>query len=173
MAGNGRASACGGYEGLAMRTDSFFLHLADFLCERRGRITKEWLAAVHRDERIHTSETLSTRQLKNHFPNLFDQMMDALRLAGFVTTDPETNRASKAHGKHRWEQGYSLDEMLLEIGQLRRIVIKHLLEYDEHYPGFRGESRELAHQIVNAFFDEIASTSALELTQVQQKVSAS
>src|SRR5215210_1294451 len=106
--------------------DRLLNRLTAFLCERRERIARDWTAAVHRDDEIQTSETITAKQLRDHLPEMFDDLVDLLRRPEDLVQQEQADRNARSHGFHRWQQGYSLLELLRELARVRNIIIDHL-----------------------------------------------
>jgi signal transduction histidine kinase len=154
---------------IANATDGEVLnHLAQFLYDHRDRITKEWMAAVHRDPKIATSETIAAHQLRDHMPELLDDLVDLLRAPLEDQAHDRADHDARAHGHYRWEQGYRLGELLRELSRVRMALIAQLLSFEEQTPDFAGSVRKTALQRVHFFFDEIAAHSAEQFVGEQQ-----
>ena len=146
--------------------------LAQWMCARREGITRRWLDSVRRSPDIHQSDNLTRRQLIDHLPKLFDDLADTLRTAAMSRGDPvrqEGRRAAREHGHHRWEQNYSLSELLSEIGIIRRLTLEDTVE------AFAAESGALsraelqqARELVDMFFEDSAIGSVQQFVADQQ-----
>src|SRR3954447_9028214 len=149
-------------------TDELTLELAAFLCARQESIIAEWLEAVHRDEHIPASESITAHQLRDHLPMMFNDLADTLR----SDVDPEDEIAGHenaiTHGHHRWEQGYQLEEVLRELARVRVILLEHILRFEEQQPEFRGEVRRIALRRLYFFFDQMVTRSAAQFVHEQQ-----
>ncbi|MHA3772338.1 sensor histidine kinase [Verrucomicrobiota bacterium sgz303538] len=142
--------------------------LADYLSDHRDRIGKEWMTAIHEDPRIQTSETLTVRQLQDHFPILFDHLRDALRVASVDAVQRETKTDGRAHGLERWEQGYRLDELIRELGRVREVIVDRIFAFANEDSGFSQEALRHALATVNGFFDDLACRSAQSLVEQEE-----
>ena len=132
--------------------DSVNGRLANFLCARKEEIIRAWMSRVRADPSI-PSETLTTNQLRDHLPRLFDDLADTLRRYG-----SDTAAASDAdkHGAERWQQGYNVGELLREIMHLRATFIYHLRIFEELHPDFGMAARLFANSAVHEFLDRMA-----------------
>lgn len=101
--------------------------LADYLDQQRGKITSTWMERVRADRKIPSADDLPREELLDHLPSLLHSLIDQLRGATLdrsaVTLDSET------HGRVRFRQNYELDEVLREIGVLRRILVDCLIDF--------------------------------------------
>ena len=93
--------------------------LATHLRSRRAAILEAWRQAVTHDPELTTSATLPRAQLTDHIPMLletFERQLDPEleRPDPGVLQDQEASAA--AHGLHRWQQGYDLQEVARESG---------------------------------------------------------
>lgn len=144
------------------------VELADFLCAREERIIAEWMTLVRRDKRLRASDTITTEQLRDHLPMMFNDLADTLR----SDVEPENDEAADAnavsHGHHRWEQGYRLDELLRELARVRLVLLDHILDFEEQEPEFRGEVKRTACRRFHFFFDQMVTRSAEQFVREQQ-----
>ena len=135
--------------------------LADFLCERRQEITRQWVEAVRTDPAIPASTKLPHEELVDHLPQLFDDLAETL--GGVAAPREEIASHAQAHGEHRWWQGFRFTELLREISILRRIIsVRHLSDFAAAHPDWSREARREAETIVHTFFDRIFTESARE-----------
>ena len=136
-------------------SDSINARLAEFLCVRKEEMIKAWIGRLEADPAI-TTETLSTNQLRDHLPRLFDDLADLLRRYGSEEIVERTERDSGKHGNERWHQGFSLTALLREIMHLRSIFIYHLRVFEESQVEFGTAARLFAHSTVHQFLDQLA-----------------
>src|SRR4051794_14117039 len=101
--------------------------LAAFLCARRDLIIEAWIAAVRKDRRIPTADTITRQQLRNHLPQMMNDLADALRGEAEVRAAPDGN--AERHGQHRWQEGYELSEVMHELARLRTVFVEALYRF--------------------------------------------
>lgn len=135
--------------------DSVNARLADFICGRKEEMIRAWIGRVKADAAI-PSDTLTTNQLRNHLPRLFNDLADILRQYGSDDTARRTERDAEKHGLERWEQGFSLPDLLREILHLRAVFIYHLRVFEEMHPDFGTAARLFAHSTAHQFLDQMA-----------------
>lgn len=99
--------------------------LAKSLNLQREEIIKEWLHRVGKDASIPT-ESLTLEQLRDHLPQLFDDLTNTLSRYGSEAVAEKSEKDGEEHGSARWQQGFQLPEMLREIMHLRAILIQRL-----------------------------------------------
>ena len=143
--------------------------LAEFLCARRELITSQWVERVRAERKIDASDGLPREELMDHLPKLFDNLTDQLRQADPEVHASEASRNAQAHGDHRWEQQYRLDELLREISILRLVFMRHLVEFQREYPAFVQETEWLALRIIHQYFDRLAMDSTSQFVGRQQE----
>lgn len=127
--------------------------LADYLAARKETIIQEWLDRVRADPAIGNA-TLTTMQLKDHLPELFDDLSATLRRYGSTAVAEQAGEDARTHGDVRWQQGYSLTEMLRELKHLRSLLIYHRHVFWEMHPDFGLASRLFASATIHGFLDE-------------------
>ena len=148
-------------------THGALAELGQFIRAHREDITRLWVAAVDRSPQITSSGDLTYRQLLDHLPQICDELADALQIPSATneTVAPAVADAA-AHGRKRWEQGYSLEEVIREICLLRRNIFDRWLpDFAGTNPQFVGEVRRSAEQIVQRFFDEVIVESTAQFVQ--------
>jgi hypothetical protein len=129
--------------------------LAEFFCARKEEMIRAWIERVHTDASI-PAETLTTNQLRDHLPRLFDDLADTLRSYGSETVAEQAAKDAGRHGAERWQQGYDVAEVLRETMHLRAVFIYHLLIFEESNADFGMAARLFANAAVHRFLDEIA-----------------
>jgi signal transduction histidine kinase len=140
--------------------------LAAFLCERRERIIEAWIAAVERDPQIPRTDSISRQQLRNHMPQMFDDLADTLRHDGEPETAPINN--AEHHGRHRWEQNYELPQLLRELARVRVALDDEVSQFEEQHPEVSGEEKRRARLLLHFFFDEMVAGSTQQFVGRQQ-----
>jgi PAS domain S-box-containing protein len=137
---------------------------ADFLCDRRDEITREWVAAVRSDPAITSSTAVPHEQLMDHLPLVFDDLAETLR--GPVAPREALATHAHSHGEHRWWQGFHFTELLREMNILRRIIsVEHLASFASENPRWAAEARRHAESVVHTFFDRILTESAARFVE--------
>ncbi len=140
------------------------IRLAAFLADRREQIISEWTASVHRDRMIASSETLTHSQLRDHLPQLLDNLSDTLCNAFSEDVKQQAAWTAATHGHMRWKEGYDISEVLREMRDLRAVLIPHLIEFQEHHPDV-GAARQLFSTItVHRFLDDAIRISVEQFT---------
>ena len=130
---------------------------ARFLCQHREEITDAWIDAVRRNPKVGSSDGLDYQALADHLPVLFDDLADLLR---GEAVDAQVARDAESHGAHRWQQDYSLREVVQELGIVCRLVLQRGLDAfeDENPDAPRTELRR-ARECVLRFFEETSAAS--------------
>ena len=131
------------------------VQLADHLGAQKEAIINEWLERVHGDAAIVASETLNTVALKNHLPEIFDDLTDTLRRYGSENVAEQALKHAGEHGAKRLQQGYELPEMLRELMHLRAILIYHLRQFEDLNSEFGVTSRLFISTTLHRFIDEM------------------
>ena len=110
----------------------FPVDLAAFLCQSRERITALWMEQVRQNAAIRSADELDAKELADHLPKLFDDLTDRLR--GTPATTQQKH--AQQHGEHRWQQDYSLTEVVRELSIVCRLVLTHGLDaFHREHPG--------------------------------------
>ena len=143
--------------------------MATFLCGQRDQSTGRWIEAVRQDREVVSANALNDEDLADHLPKLFDD------LAGILRGEPVTrqaNRDAEAHGEHRWQQHYSLEEVLKELGIVRRMVLEHSLNVFEpaHLDLPRERIYPVREQILQFFDDTAAGSTRQDATKQREQL---
>lgn len=101
---------------------------------------------MRRDPDLTSGNSLSRDEMNDHIPALLAAFEVALTRRGPVAVedDPalaDAARDAEAHGTHRWQQGYDLREVTLELSRLNECMCLELESYAEAHP-------ELPHRVM-------------------------
>lgn len=150
--------------------DSVNGRLAIYLSEEKEAIITEWLERVRADKAILPTANLNTVALKNHLPELFDDLTDSLRRYGNDAIAEQAAKDAEEHGATRWRQGYELTEVLRELKHLRAIFIYHLRVFEEVNPDFGMAARLFVSTTLHGFLDDLAMDATEEFLWSQLSV---
>jgi len=128
--------------------------LATSLDAQREEIMEEWLQRVGKDPLIPT-ESLTLEQVRDHLPQLFDDLTDTLRRYGDENVAEQSEKDGEEHGAARWHQGFQLPEMLRELMHLRAILIRRLGLFEEHNEDFGMAARLFVTTTLHGFLDRM------------------
>lgn len=134
--------------------DSVNGRLARSLGSQREEIIEEWLLRVGKDPAIPT-ESLTTEQVRDHLPQLFDDLTNTLSLYGSEAVAEKSEKDGEEHGAARWEQGFHLTEMLREIMHLRAILIHRLGLFESTNEDFGMVARLFVTTTLHGFLDQM------------------
>ena len=111
--------------------------LADHFDEQRESILQRWRSMTESTPELAIASSLTRLQFNNHIPGVLDAFAHKLRVW------PE-NRSEQAeqhekaqvieHGLQRWQQGYQLNELTREWGQLQMCLMEELEKYAPVHP---------------------------------------
>ncbi len=139
--------------------DSINSRLADFLCARKEEMIRAWLRRIEADPAI-PAERLSLAQLRDHLPQLIDDLAETLRLYGSDDVAARAERHAAKHGAERWDEGFSLTELLREVMHLRAVFVYHVKVFEEAHADFGTAARVFANTAVHQFLDSLAIDAA-------------
>ncbi len=148
--------------------------LGDYLLAHRDEIIAEWLRAVEQDPDIRSVDHLKDKQaLVDHLPELCRQLAELLKSPQSARNRAEVSRAARGHGKHRFRQGYRLEEVIREASVLRRIISHNWLDaYARKVPKLDRGTRRAAESIIHEAVDDVISDSAEQFVEEQQKTTS-
>jgi len=143
-----------------------FPELAAYLEGKRRLITRRWLRAIRSDPAIEPVGRLTTGQLIDHLPPLFEEICATLRAAPAQTTFVRLHADARKHGRDRWMLGYQLDELFRELSQFQRCVQQATREF------FAGtlvsrSAQGKAQQLIEDLFNETIHSAIRQLIDDQ------
>jgi signal transduction histidine kinase len=150
--------------------------LAAELLSRRDVILDAWRAygdVVPGQKSIAAS--LSRAQFNDHIPAVLDSLSHSLQVWPEVPdAGAEQAEADKVadHGVQRWQQGYSLSEVLREWGYLQMCVAAELERYAADHPGLEPSVMPNARRIWAQLCADGVTSSATQYGRLQQTESA-
>lgn len=128
-----------------------FRLVAAFLDARTENIISQWLDAVRRDPKIPSADDLARHELLDHLPTMLTGLADQLR---GLDAGEKAIKSSHIHGEYRWNQNYSLTELLKELSVLREVLVVELQSYFNAHAELIGtESDRAAHRCLHRFLD--------------------
>lgn len=142
--------------------------LADYILEHVDWITQAWVGAIQRQPDIHSSDNLTHRQVVDHLPFLCHDLAERLR-SGDTSGGPTSAEHARLHGRHRWEQGYRLEEVIREAGIIRHVFAVECLDaIARTLPEFDAKARVAAETIIHRFFDDMLIASAEQFAEEKE-----
>lgn len=144
--------------------------LGDYLLAHRDEIIGEWIRAVEQNAGISSSDDLKYKELVDHLPKVFQDLAELLKSPQSHENHSDVSQAARVHGKHRWRQGYRLDEVIREASIVRRILFREWVDaYARQVPEFKGATRKAAENLIHQAVDDIVTDSAEQFVEEQQK----
>ncbi len=154
---------------ISSKVNPLLPQLSEFLCERTQWITNEWIRAVARQTDIRSADHVTHEQLVDHLPALFRDLTERLKNGGQERVEGEAQHAY-SHGRHRWQQGYKLEEIIRETSLIRRIVSLDCFDdFARTRPDFDSSARGEAEAIVHQFFSDMLVESAEQFAEEREK----
>ena len=102
-----------------------FPEAARALRARSATIVELWMTAVLKI--LPAAENLTLAQLRDHVPSILDQMIAALE-SGKAEEEARLENISRPHGDLRFHQEYNANEVMIEYGLLRRILLREVAD---------------------------------------------
>ncbi len=147
--------------------DSVNGRLADYLASQKEEILTEWLKRVRGDPEILSTNNLNSIALKDHLPQIFDDLTDTLRRYGCEVVAGQAVNDAEEHGYTRLQQGYELPEMLRELKLLRAVLIYHMRAFEDLNPDDGMVARLFTSTTLHGFLDEMAIDATEEYLESQ------
>jgi hypothetical protein len=145
--------------------------LSNFLSERRQDIISDWISNVRRDQKVPAADELTSIQLKDHVPQILDELNQTLDDAFSREIQERAAWHAATHGHLRWHQQYDIAQLIRETSALRMVLICRLAEFqDKHCPNYSGETGLFAMVVVHSFFDRIIRISVEQFVATSQLI---
>jgi signal transduction histidine kinase len=141
--------------------------LASYLRSRREAVLEIWRAVVLADPKLETAANTSLVHFENIVPRIFDSFERALRLASDRPLSPSEMEKFSDHGSHRWQQGYSLREVVREWGHFQLCVLAEIERFGEQ-PGVRQDAVAFARRLWLELCNEGIADSIEQFIELQQ-----
>lgn len=150
--------------------------LCGFLGTQREAILNAWRKAADADPKQATGRALTRGQFNDHIPQLLDSYEQKLRAAPGAAAGNAAESVTKCdevkHGLHRWQQGYRLQELMLEWGHLQ-LCIFHVVEtFAAAHAEFERESLVEANQQMITLVNDAIIESTAQYERMQQAEAA-
>ncbi|MEY2408101.1 MAG: hypothetical protein QOF48_771 [Verrucomicrobiota bacterium] len=114
------------------------------------------MASVLSDRAVPAADNLTVAQLKDHIPQLLDDLCRTLEDALNQEVKDRARWRAAIHGQIRWEERYDISQLIREISGLRTVLIGHLAEFqDARIPNFNGELGLFAMVVLHSFLDRL------------------
>ena len=145
--------------------------LASDLCERRDAILEAWRAYGEDVPGRNVGSSLSRAQFNDHIPAVLDSLVHTIRA---WPEEPdrharlnETEKVAE-HGLQRWQQGYSLSELIREWGYLQMCVAAELERYAAAHPALEPDVMPTARRLWSQLCADGVTGSATQYGRLQQ-----
>lgn len=152
------------------KSDQQLSELAKYLAVRRNELLGRWRTAVTADTTLTSGMALPKVQLDDHVPSVLEAFERQLLTGGPAVVEESsaaTIESADAHGLHRWQQGYKLQEVVRELGHLNRVVVAELDAY-AHSTKAHGQSMAAARQSWAAAYTTGVEQSTSQFFKLQQ-----
>lgn len=143
--------------------------VADHLSARRELVMSAWRSAVEADAALSTGNALPRAQLNDHIPTLLESFDAQLR----GKADDAAQEDAAAHGLHRWQQGFGLEEVSRELGHLNECVVDAIDVCARLHPTPTPDALNRARKVWARIFSLTVSTSTNQYVKLQQMEAAS
>lgn len=143
--------------------------LAAYLFARREAILNNWRTVCEQDALLQTVSGLSREEFNDMVPTLLNILGQRLACQ---EDEAMPMQVANEHGLHRWHKGYTLRELLKEIGYLFQGVSGELQTYWEAYPETPAQTMIQAYQKVIRLNEETVEGSAARYDELERTAAA-
>jgi len=145
-------------------------HLVEYLYLRRESILNHWRTLCAADLLLSTRTSFSREEFHDQIPVILNIL--AQRLQRKVQESDPVEQAGQ-HGLHRWQRGYSLRELLIELDLLYKVLLEEFQVYIELHPDFSPDAVAQIHRQLYQisrdtnigsvmYYDDLRQTNAAE-----------
>lgn len=143
------------------------LALATFLSQRHQAIVDSWIDGVRRLDYLPPPKAANSAAVADHLPKLLHDLIALLR--GETAADRILEDA-QAHGQHRWEQDYRLEDVLRELALAAHLLFVHGFDpFEDANPGISRSTLREARALIARFFEDTAAGSVRRFAQRRQE----
>lgn len=142
--------------------------LAEHLHSRRQSILDAWRGVVLEDPELQTPSRISVLHFEDIAPQILDNFEQRLRTADDQPKRNSEEESSLEHGAHRWQEGYSLREMVREWGHFQACVLEEIEQFGQTGDGLRPDVLPFARKLWLKVCTEGISSSVEEFDRLQR-----
>jgi signal transduction histidine kinase len=137
--------------------------LAVLLRNHREQLVQDWSVRVRKDPTLIRASNFDDEELRDYIPKLLDDLIDALAKGSSGNGEQGvvigSSEAAKAHVRHRFEQQFSLEDLLRELAHIRVAIINLAAQEDVKLAGSEA-------QLVHSAIDEVMNTAACAMAEM-------
>ncbi|MBC2605472.1 sensor histidine kinase [Pelagicoccus albus] len=145
--------------------------LADQILERRPSILKTWKQKAASDGNLEVISSISSREFLDHVPQILDIMDGQIRSIDTAATsylNSERTRKMEYHGLSRWQQGFSITEVVRDWNHLRNAIIQEIAQIVDTCPEFRETSLNEVANVLSELIAEGINSSVAKYEEIRQ-----
>lgn len=154
---------------LSFNPHPLLIDLAAYLAVRREAILNNWRTACQSDPAFNTTAGLSREEFNNKVPFMLNEFERLLR---HQPLEGDVELLASEHGLHRWQKGYVLHELLIEVQHMNRILLDEHRQYWLQNPAANPEAILQGYEYL-AWFNELSMKGSIEQYTELQRIAAS
>ena len=145
-----------------------------FISDRTEWIADRWNETTGEQRELAFSGDTTHKQLANYLPTLCQDLGKRLEKEG-KTHRNDAKRSADAPPRHRWEPGYTLEEIVRGLEHIRQIIAVDCLEaFARVIPEFDASARANTEAVIHQFFSDLLVESAQQFaTEKRNELAAS
>ncbi|MCF2489374.1 sensor histidine kinase KdpD [Dyadobacter sp. CY347] len=143
--------------------------LAAYLRARRETILNKWRERCGDDPALSSKSSFSREEFNDQVPLLLDVLDQRLQQIK-PTHDPLL--VANEHGIHRWQSGYALQELVIELEHLMAILIDEINHYDSDFSKLDAQNTSHIYQELNRIYAEANRGSVVSYNDLGQTAAA-
>ena len=142
--------------------------LPDFLKANTAAIIERWVAVTRLRVSSPPSEQLSFDEFRDDVPEVLHNLADFLERRREVGESSDFKEVAEQHGHCRWRQGFKLQDLIRDWGNLQRVVLEWVNDFYEAAESADNMDRSTATNLVTAFFTDAVCGSVAQFDKLRQ-----
>lgn len=152
-------------------TQENLCRLADHLLQNRTKLIDDWRDRAMHDELLPTLNTLGRKEFLDHIPHVLDvldQQMRSYHDASLPELAEKKEEKMEIHGLSRWQQGFSVTEVVRDWNHLRCAILDAISTAVEANPDWVTEALSEALGILADLISDGVNSSVSKFEEIRQ-----
>ena len=140
-----------------------------FILDRTEWIADRWNKVNGSDPELPFAGNTSRQQFADHLPALCQKLTRRFEKEG-KTRPGDRKRQKDAPPQHRWRPGYNVEEIVRELGHIRRVVSVDCLDaFSRNGAELDHSARAATEAVIHEFFDELVIATVQQFAGEKEK----
>jgi len=149
-----------------------FEQLARYLLDQQEAIVDRWRQACQQDDELGIVTKLTHDQFRNNIPAAIEGLCRVLRLGPDAASAEGVRKEIAKHGHHRWKQGFRLEELIRDWGNLNRVLVATIHDFFTDQASHATNDRAAVLDRLAQFISESTSSSVWRFDDLRRAEAA-